>query len=280
MTLGLLHIVYAPYGPAALERFLDSYRQRPAGVAHDLILVFKGFAGERLSEAYYPLLDGLTHRAVFAPDGGFDLGTYFFAARRCEYERLCFLNSSSVLLADDWLAKLCGAFETPGVGLAGATGSLESHITNLRRQFRLATCPNPLRRLVRNQRGLRILLRAGFYFPSFPNVHLRTNAFVIDRRQWLTLWAGPFRTKQDCYDFESGRRSLTRQVQARGLEVRIVGRDGRVYLPAQWYESETFRAGTQRNLLVADNQTRQYLAADAAERRELTRDSWGVTELV
>ncbi|HEX8559483.1 MAG TPA: hypothetical protein VF668_15380, partial [Pyrinomonadaceae bacterium] len=55
----------------------------------------------------------------------------------------------------------------------------------------------------------------------------------------------------------------------------VVGRDGRGYEPAEWAESFTFRRGEQHNLLVSDNQTRYYEAADAATRRRLEESAWG-----
>jgi hypothetical protein len=271
--IGLVHIVYAPYGPVPLRQFVESYQRHPAGTGHELLLVFKGFEADALSEEYHPVLDGLAHRALFIPDGGFDLGSYIQAARTCEHRLMCCLNSRSVILADGWLENLRAALETPGIGLVGATGTLESTTHNIRR-FPPSGGSRPWRFARRLYWRCR-LARAALDFPDFPNAHLRTNAFMIGRQRLLELQAGPFRCKEDCYRFESGRRSLTRQILARGLDVRVVGRDGGAYPVEGWRESGTFRVGEQRNLLVADNQTREYLAADADKRRWLTYFAWG-----
>ena len=114
MTIGLVHVVYAPYGTAPLRWFLESYRKYPAGIDHELILVFKAFVSRTLPEEYHTMLDEVPHRALFVADGGFDLGSYFFAAKTCEHEFLCFLNSRSVILADGWLAKLHAVLATAG----------------------------------------------------------------------------------------------------------------------------------------------------------------------
>ena len=180
-----------------------------------------------------------------------------------------------MILAEGWLAKLCMAHDQPGVGLVGATGTYESLSTELHNQIRPPTSRSRLRRLARRLHNRYVLFRSSRDFPPFPNPHLRTNAFVIERRRMLALKAGPFLDKEACYRFESGRRSLTRQMLARGLGVLVVGRDGRAFPIADWRDSETFRLGEQRNLLVADNQTRHYLGAEASERLRLAHFAWG-----
>ncbi len=65
-------------------------------------------------------------------------------------------------------------------------------------------------------------------------------------------------TKRGAWALESGRRSITRQVWERGLETLVVGRDGQAYERDRWFDSATFRSGGQRNLLIADNRTRQF----------------------
>jgi len=55
----------------------------------------------------------------------------------------------------------------------------------------------------------------------------------------------------------------------------VAGRDGRVYGSEEWPASRTFRSGEQDNLLVADNRTEQYHAADPTRRGELARFAWG-----
>ena len=63
------------------------------------------------------------------------------------------------------------------------------------------------------------------------------------------------------------------------LEVLLVGRDGRSYRKEEWSRSKTFRLDNQQNLLVADNQTRQYDQADLETRKHLTRLAWGKNKM-
>lgn len=55
----------------------------------------------------------------------------------------------------------------------------------------------------------------------------------------------------------------------------MVGRNGRGYPPRWWPYSETFRQGTQANLLVGDNQTRNFNAMVWLEKIELSQATWG-----
>ena len=89
----------------------------------------------------------------------------------------------------------------------------------------------------------------------------------------LKTWDMP--RKEDAYRFESGKESMTNQVLRMGLKVLVVGRDGRGYEQEEWALSETAFQGEQRNLLVADNHTRQYTDANASLRAFLSRLAWG-----
>src|SRR6185312_166977 len=92
-----------------------------------------------------------------------------------------------------------------------------------------------------------------FYeYGRFPNPHIRTNAFMIERKQFLSLKFPAFVSKQDVYRFESGRRSLTRQILARGQKPVVVGRNGMMYEISEWRSSSTFWTGEQDNLIIAD----------------------------
>jgi hypothetical protein len=215
-----------------------------------------------------------------------DIPAYLEAARRVSCEYLCFLNSYSRPLADGWLAALHRHARRPGVGLVGASGSWESHYTNVSghlppaARFARHAAGSWMKR--RERAGVRSYLaqrremravRADFH--PFPNPHVRSNAFMLRRETLLRLRVGPIHTKMDALAFESGRRGLTRQVQAMGLEALVVGRDGTGYPREAWPRSGIFRMGEQENLLVADNRTDQYAQADPPTRAALRRAAWG-----
>ena len=226
----------------------DGRRAHPAGTPHRLLLLLAGPEEDR--SPWRRLFDAVPHE-VLEVGLGMDLGHYRTAVDRVAAERYCFLNTVSEPLVEGWLARLEEALLRPEVGMVGATGSYESPN---------AVRPGPLRRL-----------RPGF--EPFPNPHLRTNGFAMERELILQLDWGAELTREQTVMLEGGRRSLTRQVRERGLETLIVGRDG-AYPPDRWRESATFRSGEQANLLLADNRTRHYQQGGGLARRGLAWLAW------
>ena len=293
--IAVVHLVRRQNGLAPLERFLASYRAHPAGVAHELVILFKGFRGEGGARDHDSLLEGLPHRRLFVPDRGFDVNAYFTAAERLDHDYFCFLNSYSRILCSGWLAKMHRWITLEGVGMVGATGSYQSissgHLDHLRAMRNLPLAKRAVvsaRRMFAEPRlsafTRRILYwglhKAGVWqpvrdFPLFPNYHLRTNAFMAARQTLQRVRLGPMRIKLSAYKFESGKDSLTNQVLKLGLKVLVVGRDGEGYEPERWHLSNTFWQSREENLLVGDNQTEFYLTADAATRAERARHAWG-----
>jgi hypothetical protein len=119
----------------------------------------------------------------------------------------------------------------------------------------------------------------GGYEPAegvpFPNVTVRTNAFMMDRQVLLSLNLTPHETKRDGNRLEAGPNSMTRQVEARGLKPVVVDRFGKVWHPDDWPASLTFRSGQQEGLIIADNRTHQYAVANAQRRAYLSALNWG-----
>jgi hypothetical protein len=227
---------------ASMRRFVRAYLSMSAGVAHELIVIFKGFASEYALHEARSVMAGVAFQEVHTGDETFDLGAYADALFQVSCERAAFLNSRSEPIASGWLGKLNAALGLPGMGLVGASGSFQ----------------------------------AGLAQGIFPNIHLRTNAFMmrtpLARR---TLGRLTIMSKLDAYNAEHGSNSLTRQVVSSGLTVAIVGANGRAYAPEWWIGSRTFRQGDQANLLVADNQTRAWDAMTWEERRILYEGTWG-----
>jgi hypothetical protein len=245
----LVHIVWAPLGVAAVERFVDAYTACPPGEDHRLAVIYKGFASPGDAAPQAEIIGPLAHERLDYAQPTLDLPAYAHAADVLDAEHLCFVNSESVPLAPGWLAALAAAVRTPGVGAVGATGSYEATVSRL-----------PWRRR---------------RWPAFPNPHLRTNAFMIGRDDLRALRWPAVGTKTQAWELESGWRGMTRQLWARGLQTLVVGRDGAAYPPERWAESSTFRSGGQANLLVADNRTRQWESVEPAERDRLAGLAWG-----
>lgn len=258
-------------GIDALRRFLASYESHKAGHDHDLIIVFKGFKeGAEITE-WRTDLSLFKTQEIHMRDFGYDVRAYSLAARRLPHRCLCFLNSFSEIVADNWLRILHGHACRPGVGVVGCTGawtSISSIVEQERRELdRLAL----FRRLLYQ---LKVPVnRQGF--PPFPNPHVRSNAFLIERKTMNRFWPRFALCKRNAYLWESGRDGFTRCVKALNLQVLVAGKDGYAYGPGRWNRNGVFLQGKQENLLVSDNQTRAYDSASEAKRRQLSVYAWG-----
>ncbi len=223
--------------------FLESIAFHDAGRDFDLLYVLKGFPpGE--DDPALRAHPGDVRACVTEfriSDEGYDLNAYLRVAAQFEHRRMLFFNSYSRILARNWLASYVTAFDSaPNCGIVGATGSFE-------------TIPGT----------------------TFPNVNVRTNAFMIERELFLSVDPGPLVTKGDCNRFEAGPESLTRQIGRRGLEPLLVDRFGKPWCVSEWPVSRIFRSGRQEALLVADNRTHHYAVAGPAKRLRLARLAWG-----
>lgn len=260
-------------GRDAAKAFFDSYRAHPAGCPHALVVLAKGWERVPGLDDIRQWTAALNGTVIDLPDDGFDLGAYFRAVGAIRQRHVCFLNTHSRILADRWLAHLYDAALQPGVGAAGAAGSWQSYFyTELDRWRR--------ENLAYKARHLGRLIKAARRYPvQFPNVFLRTNAFVIARETFAAFAQanGIPQGRDHVGPLENGRVSLTAFLKERGLGVVVVGADGRTFQPADWPRSGTYIAPGQPNLLVSDNRTRFYDTADVETRRRLERLVWGLS---
>jgi hypothetical protein len=267
--IAVVHLARAANGFEPFARFLDSYQKHPAGIEHELVVVFKGFSTAAQLAPFRERLVGIAHREIQITESGLDLDAYGLCVRQFVHEYFCFLNTFSVVQSDGWLAKLRAAL-AGGVGLVGATGSFESMYSDLtaRQQKEVA------KHLHTRARRAWKRFRKGLVFERFPNPHLRTNAFMISGELMRQLWPRKIGRKRAAHALESGKQSITRRVQKLGLKVLIVGRDGVGYEPERWPVSGIFWQAEQENLLVSDNQTLRYIKASAPDRVSLRWMAW------
>jgi hypothetical protein len=112
-------------------------------------------------------------------------------------------------------------------------------------------------------------------FPSFPNPHIRSNGFIIEKDKLLEFRGALVTNKIDANLFESGPEGLTAAIRRKGLAALVVGADGDAYATQDWWRSNTFRLGSQSNLLVSDNHTRAFDAMSNGARLTHERMTWG-----
>ena len=227
----------------AAETFLKSYVENSSGINHDLYVVLKGFesSAERISAE--KLFQSKVKNFLYYDDDGYDIMAYIRAAKDINNDYVFFLNGFSKILHDNWLKYFYQNLKQPDIYLVGATGSYES-IDSL------------------------------YGFPSFPNPHIRSNAFMMERVFFNNVTNGiEIKTKFDAYHFESGKESLTRLTLKFG-NVLVVGANGRGYEPKFWPMSGTFKTGIQENLLISDNQTKIYIKSSWPHKDYLSLKTW------
>jgi hypothetical protein len=69
---------------------------------------------------------------------------------------------------------------------------------------------------------------------------------------------------------------MTAQLTALGRPPVVVDRNGVARHGPEWPEGNVFWQGRQEDLLVADNQTRQYANGSSRHREVLSRFAWGL----
>lgn len=271
----VVHLVWKPLGVETFKRFISSYKQNSGGLDHKLLVVFNGFKNDRELDSYFELLEGISFSPLVLSRSVQDIPAYYAAARGVNSEFVCFLNSYSVLLDEDWLTKLYAYVVQDSVGIVGATGSYQSLYCSIKESMLGVEGRFILLRLASFPRRQLTLRRLKAHFDPFPNPHIRSNAFMLARDLMLRSKHSRIRTKMEAMRFESGKDNLTRQIQSSGLKALVVGRDGKAYEQAEWFDSQTYKSGEQSNLLVADNRTEQYAMADAEARKVMAKTAWG-----
>jgi hypothetical protein len=261
-------------------------------------VLFNGFRSDDDLTAWRTLLADLDHDELRLERPVLDLAAYRKAAEYVPARRYCFLNSYSMVRADGWLETLERALNEPDVGLVGASGSWGSirsynrfilglggryaRVFDDRRETITTLTAVAARQDSSVPRGghaplrfARELLERSHGFGPFPAPHIRTSAFMLEADMLRGLTVPELKHKADALRLESGRNSITAQVERRGVTAAVVGRDGRAYSSEEWPASGTFWQADQGNLLIADKQTEDYELGDATARVALSRYAWG-----
>jgi hypothetical protein len=297
--IGVVYLCRSAEGEAPVRSFLESYRKHPAGIEHDLHVLFKGFSDPSSLAPARALFGDLPINPIVLTDVDYDVGSYIAAASSIPNRRVIFLNTFSQILATGWLQYFDLALNDSEVGVVGATGSWQANTSRDERAiktilYNIGHLPSYMRQTTllkrrtggaideqRRKRPVDRYLFFPFYyvanlyeFGRYPNPHIRTNAFMIERGRFLSLRRPSFARKRGALKFESGRLSMTRQILKHGLRPVVVGRDGNVYDVPEWNSSSTFHAGAQKNLIIGDRRTQEYCVAAPELRRFLESQAW------
>ncbi len=278
--LAVVHLVWIPYGLEMFRSFVESYLEHPAGCDHDLVMLFNGIGKEEEAAPYHDHLKEKNIRYTsYCLRSGQDIEAYYHVAARLQHHYALFLNSYSCIMAGQWGAFFLNAVRSEGVGAVSATGSWQSYYSTvfMRERIGWEREKGAIGRFRRYKLYVKTLLYWRFLFKPFPNPHLRTNAFIVDRLVFLSISRpAAFPSKFNAYVYESGRKGFSGQLLRRGLQLLVVDCRGMTHPPTAWRDSGTFWMGQQENLLVADNQTWKYTTGTSDFKRKLTYFAWGI----
>ena len=316
MDIAVLFLARFAEGAERVRRFIESYKAHPAGHAHDLIAIQKGFPIGNVPHEYEAALAPPFTKSLSFDDSGVDITVYGKAAQLLTHKYVVFFNTHTEIVSVDWLAKLHQAIQKRGIGIAGAMGSYESLFSSWTEINRVlfhcmngmpydATVSKMLEYEIRKhvpewldlQEGKalkpaydKVAVDRSFFdfwtssaneqyeafakIAGFPNPHVRTNGFMIERQTFLATHPFAVHNKTSALLYESGPEGLTKSVIRMGLEPVIVGANGENYTLDSMRCSNTFRLGMQQNLLIHDNQTRRFAEMPLPQRQFSTQMTW------
>ncbi len=279
IPIAIVHLIWVPYGTGLFEQFVASYRKYKAGYEHQLILLFNGVLQHDELTPYIDIAkkNNLSYQTIVYSGFCQDITAYYWVAERVNNSHILFLNSYCELLADNWLVHFARHLNNPKIGMIGATGSWQSYSSSVfqTNSLRWQQGKTLNENFSKYKLFLKTLLYWRFFFPSFPNPHIRTNGFMIEKNVLLSCKKGTLKTKFQAYLFESGRNSLSRQIISKGLTIFIIDKSGNLYEIKNWNKSSIFWSSEQENLLIADNQTKLYSNGDTSLKRKLAHLAWG-----
>ncbi len=241
--VGVVYVSRKVNDPRFTRAFLSSIARHPPGVDYQLFYVLKGFESDESDPAFEAARDQLPARTELLryPDDTFTTNIFLDVSKLCSVDKLLSFVSWSRILADNWLRAYIDGFDAVnGCGIVGATGGYE-----------------------------------GIKSAPFPNVGIRTNAYMVPTALLNAVDAGDLSTRRGSLEFEAGPNGLTKQIVRMGFKPVIVDRFGKHWLSDDWVASRTFRSYEQEGLLVADNRTFHYSAGGVRRRQKLARLTWG-----
>ncbi len=239
-----------------LKKFLESTRFFKSGLGYSLNIIFKN--KKTIPDKVTYICDAYNAKLYFFEDNGLDWGAYIRFANLDDSDFILFLNSNSKVLADNWLLNLYKPLKFNNVKISGATGSFSSSKTRCLPLKFIFYCPI---KFCKYLLGFSLdLIFKDSLFDSFPSIHIRSNAFMIKRLDFLEyVNTQKFPTsKLDVHCLENGKNSLSKYFLKKNHKIGVVDKNGVFYLPSKWKESKTFKYSNQENLLISDNQTNYY----------------------
>jgi len=131
-TVAVAYLARSREGEASFRRFAQSYSQHAAGVAHDLVIIYKAFDTAGARDAARAVFSHVPHIAIDLEDGDFDIGSYGKAAAALAHQHIVCLNTHAEVACENWLRNLITPLLSQETSLVGASASYESILDSTR----------------------------------------------------------------------------------------------------------------------------------------------------
>lgn len=251
----------------SLIYFLKKYKKNRPGVKHKLLICLKLLKGKKLQKIITIINSHIKKKILYIDPCNFndyDFGSYSRIALNYKDHQILFLNSHSAPEKKNWLKKMsCYADNKT---LIGTTASFSSHASN---SFYRHKNDNHFI-------FLKKIILSKFYFPKFPNPHIRTSNFMINGNQFLKFMSKKkIMNKFDAHVIESGKNGLTNYFQKKGFKIFIVNSEAKKFKLWFAFNSQTFCADNQKKLLISDKHSRMFDNYNVIEKKKMIKRVWG-----
>jgi hypothetical protein len=247
-----------------LLSFVENYKKYDSGLNHDLLICFKLMNNNQVKEyeklltdiKYIKFEDNFNHN-------DYDLGSYKRLSEKFSTKIILFLSSHSYPICNSWLKKLASHFDDNTI--IGTTASNESLFSSLK-----------LKKIYKLFSYIYRFLKFKKKFSAFPNPHIRTSSFLIKAEDYLSFIKDKkIDKKEDTWELESGKISLTNYFKLLNFKIYIVNSDGLKYSENQWKFSETYNYLNQKKTIISDKHTRKYIELNDNKKKLFQAKTWG-----
>ncbi len=263
------------YGLPAVYAFLQSYLKYQAGCEHKFTIIAK--AWEDKSDEFTMLLalaKQVQADVIELPDDGFDLMAYVRAAERLEGSHMMCFGTSTLIQHENWLAPFKKhSEENPNLKLLGSFASwfkIASILYFIQKDVKVEDQEYYKKKY---QDAINCELSNPF---DFPNYHIRSNGFFVDRKQYLAFMQGKdVRYKLDAHQLESGKNGLTAHFLKQGFDVAVVNKNGELFSKEDWDISHTFACANTDESFISDKQSREGGRLQEHRKHMFSNTIWG-----
>ncbi len=247
----------------SIKNFKNNYLKFNSGFDHNLIICFKLLNQKQITNIIKDLRDLKFSKFVDPHNmNDYDFGSYKRVAELHQDKQILFLNSHSYPISENWLLKLMN--NSGNNTLIGTSASNESLLSSLK-----------LKKKYKFFSYLFKKMRLKKKFSIFPNPHLRTSSFLIKGEKLFDYLKDiKIQSKEDTWEIESGKKSLTNYFKKNNFNIYVVNSDGNKFTENDWIYSETYYYSKQLKSIISDKHTRKYLSLSEKDQIKAQLNVW------